>query len=102
MNPRMIFALLILYVIFAIYSIHSYGNEVVDVKVTPRSARQGKTKEIEVISAVDNKNGTGTFFISACGALLEITASNRMIKYNQDTLKQIVIEAAKRSCGSDF
>lgn len=97
---RVIFAIMILYVLFLIYSLHSFATlkSIVKVNVTPRPVGQARTTEREVISAYDNSDGTVTINIMACGSLLEVIADREAVLKKDPMVIRVAQNAIEKAC----
>ncbi len=96
---RVLFVFLMLIIASVVYSVYAAADQPnVSVRVTPRSPHQAKTTEQQVISAVDNDNGTISINISACGALIEVVAKREAIMQQDPEVQEAAQAAMHKAC----
>lgn len=116
---RMIFAVVVLYVLFVIYSVHSnaaalnafqdfrLGNQgfvaktnspKFTIKVTPPGPGAAKSKESDVLGAYQNNDGTVTTAITACGSFIEVIADMATVQKQDPKVLDAANAAVKKAC----
>ncbi len=100
MSLRAVIGIIIFYVLFVIWSLHTAHAVQTDfkVRVTPRTKHQAKTNEVMVMSATTNKDGTYSIYISACGTMIEVITKRELVEREDPRLENAAMTAVRTAC----
>lgn len=93
---------LLLPVFIAMYSTCSDAKHLgIKVHITPPTSANDLNKEVDVLSAKDNHDGTVSVWIFACGYTLEVNVKRDLIVNNDPAISVETMKAVKAVCNGD-